>query len=149
MRDKYPIGWHCGFSNQPWFCLRTAPNPSELAAVFNLLGKFGSKIFRIGADVMKVFNFSIASNWDSANKKPGPFSKASELCGNFNKIWNEFAEIVYHSQKSLKFSKGFWYIHFCYCVSFGRVNCNTPWRDYMSQKYNRIFAKLTFISIKF
>ena len=50
------------FYNKAWFCSRSAPNPSELASVFNLVGKFGLKFFRMRADVIKTFNFPIASN---------------------------------------------------------------------------------------
>ena len=56
-RDKYSIGCHCGFSMKPWFCSRSAPNPSELASIFNLVGKFRSKIFRMGGDVSKFLSF--------------------------------------------------------------------------------------------
>ena len=75
-QDKYPIGCHCGFSNKPWFCARSAPSPSELASIFNLVGKFGSKIFRMGAEITKIFNFSIVPNWVFANYRQRSFSKA-------------------------------------------------------------------------
>lgn len=35
-------------------------NFSELTSTLNLLGKFGSKLFRTRAEVIEVFNFSIA-----------------------------------------------------------------------------------------
>ena len=63
VQDKYPIGCHCGSSHESWFCSRSTPTPSELAPTFNLVGKFGSKIFRMEADVIEIFNYSIASNW--------------------------------------------------------------------------------------
>ena len=75
--------------NEPWFCSNGAPTPSELASIFNLVGQFGSKIFRIGADVIKIFNFSIASNWGFCKLKATSFFKSTRT------------EIVYHSQKSL------------------------------------------------
>ena len=45
IQDKYPIRCYSVFSNDPWFCLRSPPNPSKLASIFNYNGKFGSKIF--------------------------------------------------------------------------------------------------------
>ena len=38
---------------------------------------------------------------------------------------------------------------FLFLRPFWKVHSNTLWRDYMSQKYNRIFPKLTFILINF
>ena len=77
MRDEHPIGCHCGFSNEPWFCSRSAPTPSELPYIFNLVGKFGSKTFRMGADVIKVFTFSISSSWGFRKLKATYFFKSA------------------------------------------------------------------------
>ena len=61
-RETIESGCHCGFSNTPWFCSKSLPHPSKLEFISNLAGRFRSKIFRMGAEVIKVFNFSIAFN---------------------------------------------------------------------------------------
>ena len=76
--DEYPpLGFCCKFFNKAWFCSRSAPNPSEIASAFNLVGKFGLKFFRMGADVIKIFNFPIASNWIFCKLKITSFFKNS------------------------------------------------------------------------
>ena len=50
----------------------------NLHPFLNLAGKFGSKSFRMGADVIKVFNFSIASNWGFCKLKATSFFKSAQ-----------------------------------------------------------------------
>ena len=68
-------------SNEPWFYSRSAPGPEELASIFNLVGLFQPKIFRMAADVIKVFNFSIASNWVFSKAKTKSFFKGARSGG--------------------------------------------------------------------
>ena len=70
--------YHFEFSSKPWFCWRSTPNPLEVASIFNLVGKFGSKIFKMEANVIKVFNSSIASNSGFCKLKTASFFKGAQ-----------------------------------------------------------------------
>ena len=59
------------------FFSRSAPNPSKLASIFDLVGQFGETTFRMAADVIKFFNFSIASNWGFCKLKTRSFFKSA------------------------------------------------------------------------
>ena len=70
--------YHFEFSTKPWFCWRSIPNPLELASIFNLVSKPGSKIFKMEANVIKVSNSSTASNWGFCKLKTASFFKGAQ-----------------------------------------------------------------------
>ena len=95
----------------------------------------------MGLDIIKVFNFSASSNWGFWKLKTMSFFTSARsgavTSPRFGVNFPRQCTIPKNLWSSVSIAKQ----TFCYCVSFGKINFNTLWRDYISQKYNRIFAK--------
>ena len=100
--------------------------------ILNPVDKFGSKIFRMGADATKVFNIPIASNWVFCKLKA--FISKSAQSGavtlvrfgiNLRRMFT-IPKNLYSSVRDCCAS--------LFAIVFGSVNSVTLWRDYMFQR---------------